>query len=173
MRKTLQKGFTLIELMIVIAIIGILAAIAIPAYQDYTIRAQVAEGMTLVADVKANIAEFTAQRGAWPANNEEAMGVGAAPEDKSGKFVSAITVTNGGITIAYDQDSTNDAIQTLGTVGLTPWVNANNDVVWQCGRADDPEGTVTQELNGNDSTDGVTSDEMLDKYLPAACRTGA
>ena len=70
--KTLQKGFTLIELMIVVAIIGILAAIAIPAYQDYTIRAQVSEGLTLASDIKAGVAEFMAQTGDWPANLQEA-----------------------------------------------------------------------------------------------------
>ena len=64
--KTLQKGFTLIELMIVVAIIGILAAIAIPAYQDYTIRAQVSEGLSLASDIKAGVAEFMAQTGDWP-----------------------------------------------------------------------------------------------------------
>ena len=64
--KTFQKGFTLIELMIVVAIIGILAAIAIPAYQDYTIRAQVSEGLTLASDVKAGVAEYMAQTGDWP-----------------------------------------------------------------------------------------------------------
>ena len=77
--KTLQKGFTLIELMIVVAIIGILAAIAIPAYQDYTIRAQVTEGLTLASDIKAGVAEYMAQTGSWPADLAEAGVSSVAP----------------------------------------------------------------------------------------------
>jgi type IV pilus assembly protein PilA len=172
MRKQLQKGFTLIELMIVVAIIGILAAIAIPAYQDYTIRAQVSEGMTLVADVKAAIADFVAQRGQWPADNTDVYGPGALPANKSGKYVSSITVNAGGVTIAYAQASANAAIRTE-TVGLTPYANANQDIVWQCGRANAPVGATQTLQGGSVSTAGVTSANMKDKYLPSACRTNA
>src|SRR2546421_650669 len=99
--KVVQKGFTLIELMIVVAIIGILAAIAIPAYQDYTIRSQVTEGLNLASSVKASVAEYYANNGTWPVGL-----VGAAPAlgytaDPSGKYVADITVATGTITITY------------------------------------------------------------------------
>ena len=68
MMKRIQSGFTLIELMIVVAIIGILAAIAIPAYQDYVIRSQVTEALAMAGAAKASVAEFYANRGEWPAN---------------------------------------------------------------------------------------------------------
>jgi len=126
--KTLQKGFTLIELMIVVAIIGILAAIAIPAYQDYTIRAQVSEGLTLASDIKAGVAEFAAQTGAWPADLVEAgLGSTAVLGDKSGRYVESIDVTDGTITITYGRDA-NDRI--VGEkLSIQPMVNENADVV--------------------------------------------
>src|SRR5688572_15351291 len=126
MIKAIQKGFTLIELMIVVAIIGILAAIAIPAYQDYTIRAQVTEGLNLAGSVKAAVAETFAQSGTWPANNAEA-GVGNNA-DITGKYVTDVLVADGGITITYgNQANANIAGNTLG---LTPWTSVNSDVIW-------------------------------------------
>ena len=91
--------------MIVVAIIGILAAIAIPAYQDYTIRAQVSEGLSLASDIKAGVAEYMAQTGNWPADLVEAgLGSAAVMTDKSGRYVESLDVTDGTITIVYGKD---------------------------------------------------------------------
>jgi type IV pilus assembly protein PilA len=160
--KSVQKGFTLIELMIVVAIIGILAAIAIPAYQDYTVRAQVTEGLNLAAAVKAGVAESFANTGTWPLDNAAAGGDNA--NLPKGKYVTSVTVAGGGITIAYgDQANTNILAATLG---LRPGLSTNNDVIWMCGTAPQPAGLTS--FGATASTAPVTS--ILSKYVPKACR---
>ncbi len=167
--KTLQKGFTLIELMIVVAIIGILAAIAIPAYQDYTIRAQVSEGLTLASDVKAGVAEYLAQTGNWPVNLEEAGLGSAVAADKAGRYVSSIDVSNGTIQIVYGKDANGkiDGQQ----LAIQPYGNVNGDVVWRCGNATAPANSVAQPDGAAAASDAGTTN-LSDKHMPASCRSG-
>jgi type IV pilus assembly protein PilA len=163
MLKQVQKGFTLIELMIVVAIIGILAAIAIPAYTDYTIRSQVSEGLTLASSVKTSVAEFYADRGVWPADLAE-LGIDDAP---AGKYVSGLDVEDGAITITYAGDASggqaNDVIDGL-TMGLKPYTSDNGDVIWVCGNRDVPDTATDDDGSGDPTTD------LDDKYMPSNCR---
>ncbi len=140
-----QQGFTLIELMIVVAIIGILAAIAIPAYQDYTIRAQVSEGLNLAGGAKAAVSEFTMDRGTFPADNAEA-GIETTAANINGKYVESVTVTNGLITVEYGNDA--HAILSGSQLDLSP-ITSGGSVQWVC-------------------QTGTTA--IADKHLPAACR---
>jgi len=165
MRKQIQKGFTLIELMIVVAIIGILAAIAIPAYQNYTIRAQVTEGLTLAGGWKASIAEYYSQNGTFPTCSSTTGGAGcvAAAGATTGKYVASVVVgpTAGQIVITYGLLA-NTKLATAGAnvLDISPGVSANNDVVWICGKAATPTGTT-----------GVPADATTvpSQYLPTSC----
>jgi type IV pilus assembly protein PilA len=165
MSNRIQKGFTLIELMIVVAIIGILAAIAIPAYQDYTIRSQVSEGLAMAGASKAAVAETFAQNGTWPADNT-AAGIGNAA-DITGKYVTQIEVNTGTITITYGGQA-NSAINGK-TLGLQPLRSNNNDVVWVCGNKAAPSNAAA--AAGTTTSGGASAvTNLLSKYMPAACR---
>ena len=124
MKRTMQKGFTLIELMIVVAIIGILAAIALPAYQDYTKRTHVSEGLTLAGGAKASVTEYYSSQGKFPSNNSSA-GLAAATDIK-GNAVKSVTVANGKIEITYNNKVTDNA-----TLELSPTSGAGG-VQWSC-----------------------------------------
>ena len=163
--KAMQKGFTLIELMIVVAIIGILAAIAIPAYQDYTIRSQVTEGLNLAGAVKAGVAEAFADRGEWPADLDGAGGDVATPP--SGKYVETITVSNGTIQIDYGNDANTSLLDTGDILALRPRISTNNDVVWLCGNY---TGADVAGLTDPATASDAIATTVLPKYLPSSCR---
>lgn len=165
MQKSIQQGFTLIELMIVVAIIGILAAIAIPAYQDYTIRAQVTEGLNLAAAAKAAVAETWQSTGTPDSVADRAsVGMTADAEDTSGRYVESVEVENGLITIQFGNDANTNLTVDGGALTLVPYVTADNSVVWQCGNAPAPDGLATM-------VDGIAPATTIDnRYLPANCR---
>jgi type IV pilus assembly protein PilA len=171
--KLVQKGFTLIELMIVVAIIGILAAIAIPAYQDYTIRSQVSEGLTLAGAAKAAVAESFSQTGEAPVNRTVA-GMSPNANDTQGKYVTALNVASGTITITYGNEA-NSKITGSGTntLSLTPYESNDASVIWRCGNAVDPTtgGSAAGLLGYNGNTTATYVAATIDaKYLPKACR---
>jgi type IV pilus assembly protein PilA len=139
--NTMQKGFTLIELMIVVAIIAILAAIAIPAYQDYTIRAQISDGLSLASGSKTAVAEYYQNRGNYPATNAIA-GVAAAASIR-GNFVTSTTISTGRITVIYGGQA--NAKISGSSVILSP-TDRGGSTEWDCTSA------------------------IQDRYLPTQCR---
>ncbi|HGG8617720.1 TPA: pilin [Neisseria meningitidis] len=164
--NTLQKGFTLIELMIVIAIVGILAAVALPAYQDYTARAQVSEAILLAEGQKSAVTEYYLNHGEWPKNNTSA-GV-ATSADIKGKYVKSVEVKNGVVTATMLSTGVNNEIKGKK---LSLWAKRQNgSVKWFCGQPAQRAGTdsdteVTADGNGNGKIDT--------KHLPSTCRDAA
>ena len=165
--KAIQKGFSLIELMIVIAILGILAVIALPAYQDYTARAQVSEAILLMEGQKSAVVEYYADKGKWPASNTEA-GIAAAA-DITGKYVEKVEVGgNGVITAKMKSNNVNKEIAGK-TVSLTPHATtATASATPGTTASATANGSFTWTCSTPGGTDGVAT-----KFLPSSCRPDA
>jgi len=143
LRQRLSAGFTLIELMIIVAIIAILASIAIPAYQDYLIRAQVTEGFSLASGAKAAVWDFVSSTGKYPSNNKSA---GLADKAAiTGSYVSSVDVTGGKITVAFHGAKANKGISSQFLV-LSP-TTTSGSILWSC-----------------------TPSTLSGQYLPSSCR---
>lgn len=139
-----NKGFTLIELMITVAIVGVLASVAMPAYQNYTIKSQVAEGLVLTQEVRSNVIEYHANKGILPSSNTEANYSGA-----KGKYIGSVEVENNGQIVAtFSKNSPQKAnIKIDGKhLILTPVADSNTgNLIWTC------------------------SSDMDDKFVPTSC----
>ncbi|ENX0225653.1 pilin, partial [Neisseria gonorrhoeae] len=156
--NTLQKGFTLIELMIVIAIVGILAAVALPAYQDYTARAQVSEAILLAEGQKSAVTEYYLNHGKWPEDNTSA-GVASPASNIKGKYVQKVEVNNGVVTATMASSNVNKEIKDKK---LSLWAKREDgSVKWFCGQP------VTR-ANADAAKDDVNGIDT--KHLPSTCR---
>ncbi|EPH8819812.1 pilin [Neisseria gonorrhoeae] len=161
--NTLQKGFTLIELMIVIAIVGILAAVALPAYQDYTARAQVSEAILLAEGQKSAVTGYYLNHGEWPKDNTSA-GVASASDIK-GKYVKEVKVEKGVVTAQMNPSGVNKEIKDKR---LSLWAKRENgSVKWFCGQpVQRGAGAGADDVKA----DAADKDKIETKHLPSTCR---
>jgi uncharacterized membrane protein YhaH (DUF805 family)/Tfp pilus assembly major pilin PilA len=149
-----------------IAIVGILAAIAIPAYQDYTIRAQVSEGLNLAAATKGAVAEAYSRSNEAPVDRS-AAGLSFAASDTSGKYVESVDVAGGTILVTYGAAA--NSVLAGRVLGIQPYVTSDRTVVWRCGAGPAPQSAVAMDA-GAPSAAGATDVEP--RHLPSACRPG-
>ena len=157
-----NQGFTLIELMIVMAIIGILASLAVSAYQTYTVRAQIAEGLNFATGAKVPIVDAYTNGGVAPANRA-ASGMTPLATDSRGSYVASVEIVDGRIDVTFGGPMAHQDI--IGqTLSVTPYETIGNSVIWRCGNALAPAGNL---LDGGAAHQAPSIDL---RYLPSNCR---
>jgi len=164
-------GIAGIFLLAFIPFFGLIAAIAIPAYQDYTVRSQVSEGLMIARDFKGEVELFVEETGRWPADLAEAgLEADAERSVDSSRYLEGIDISNGTITLTYGKGA--NRVMQRKRLSLRPYVDENGAVLWLCGRAaEPPDAYFDLEDGGTESDRGITS--LPDKHLPSACRAGA
>ncbi len=160
-----HNGFTVLELMLLVAIIGILASLAVSAYQTYTVRAQVAEALDFAAGAKVPIVDAFRKSGIPPADRA-AAGMTPLPADTQGNYVSQISVANGRIDMTFGNNVHQDIFG--ATLSVTPYQTTGGDVIWRCGAAPAPAGSAEMAGGGVSASHLAPTVEL--RYLPGTCR---
>ena len=171
-KRQQHRGFTLIELMIVVAIIGILATVAIGAYQTYTIRAQVAEGLNMLGNIKVPLVDAFLNNGEAPRDRTEA-GLSDNATDTFGNYVTQVEVNNGRAEVTFGFKAS--AIIENATLSLTPYETNSGSVIWRCGNQPipkSPDGNDLQPMGTKAGANPATyaASTVPSRYLPGNCR---
>jgi type IV pilus assembly protein PilA len=161
----MRNGFTLIELMIVIAIMGVLASMAISTYQTYTIRAQVSEALNMAAGAKTPVIDAFNNTGR-PPTNREAAGMTPTPSDTSGTYVASVNVDKGRVDVKFGNKS-HQAIFDK-TLSLTPYLSGTGSYIWRCGLAAEPPDTDIMSGGGVETV--YVAPDIPARYLPKSCK---
>lgn len=162
-----QSGFTLIELMIVIAIIGILASLAVSTYQTYTVRAQVAEALNFAANTKVVVVDSFNNTGVPPATRADA-GLTAAATDTRGTYVSQVNIVDGRVDVTFGNTVHADIFGNV--LSFTPYLLPSGGVIWRCGAEPAPGGGAVLLTDGGGNTSSYIASTLPERYMPANCR---
>lgn len=165
--RNIERGFTLIELMIVIAIIGILASLALSTYQTYTVRAQVAEALNMAASTKVVVVDAFNNTGVPPASRADA-GLSVAATDTRGTYVAQVNIVDGRIDVMLGNSVHADVFGNV--ISFTPYQLPGGGIIWRCGAEPAPGGGAVLLTDGAGNSSAYIASTLPERYMPVNCR---